>query len=134
MARTDAHVDGGGVALGFGHPVAAGVILGEHQVDGRLVATRAQVGVAGLGGAFEVAAPPAHLGQVGEGLAVERAGAGHLLERGAGERQETSAQVDARESGIRASLRDIRHDDHERHRRRYRHLRERARSRRTPGA
>jgi hypothetical protein len=62
------------------------MLFGEDEMHGRLVATGAQVSVPGLGGTFQVAAPPPHLGEVSEGLAIERARAGHLLESGAGER------------------------------------------------
>ena len=103
------------MTLRLGHEPTPGVLLGEDEMDDRLVAAGAEMSMAGFRRALEVAAPPADLGEVGEGLAVERAGAGHLLERGARERQQPAPQVDAREARVGAALRDDR-DRRGRHR------------------
>ncbi len=53
-----------------------------------------------IGSTLEVAATPARLGKVGHGVAVERAGTGHALERGARQGQHAAAQMDTSQPGI----------------------------------
>ena len=75
---------------------------------------------------FEIAAPPAHLGEVRERLAVQGASTSHLLERRARQGQETAAKVHARQARIGASLADHGTDHDEWHGRRTRLFRGRA--------
>ena len=82
-----------GVAVGLVAAAAAHVVLGQHEGRQGLCPTGGLVGAGSLGGTLEVAAAPAHLGKVGHGFTVKRAGSGHLLQRRARQRQQTAAQM-----------------------------------------
>ena len=66
----------------------------------RLRTTRGLVGARGVGCTLEVAAPPASLGQVGHGLAIEGAGAGHLLQGGTGEGEQAAAEMETSQTRV----------------------------------
>jgi hypothetical protein len=88
------------VAAGIDHVTATVEGLGGHDVGDGLRAASRQVRLGSFGSAVDVAAPPARLGQVDECLAVERAGAGHVLELGPRQGNQAATQVESSQPRI----------------------------------
>jgi hypothetical protein len=105
--RAHLALEGGGIALRLRVTPVTQQVLSRDEVGHRLVAAGGEMRTGRLRSPLEVALTPARLGEVGERIAIERPGSGHLLESRPGQGQHAASQVDPSQARLDRTARTI---------------------------